>query len=264
MYRCIHRSRILRLDLGWKYSKVHQPLTWLRSLVIAIQSSSSGCKAVCGAGSFPAALTEDLRLHLQLVLFMTRVQKEESTEAGLNPCLCLILLVPLSKLKYRLSYHEKWMGFESNLTILQQLRLLSEVTKKVSLGVLQHCAPKKQRSSGLSSTKASIGLIVETVTEYFCSLASTELMRWSLGAPRHSNLYLSIYPAIPLAMTKQASNSLSHTSKAPFKSLSGTLNLAFSYLSPKPQKFSASSWMCLSLPDRCFLVIESICIGKDL
>lgn len=200
MCQCIHRSGILRLDLAWKYIKVHQPLMWLRSLVPAIQSCSSGYQAVCGAGSFPAALTEGVRLHLQLLLFMTRVQKE-STEAGLNPCLCLILLVPLSKLKYRLSYHERWMGFESNLTVLKLLWLLPEVP--VSLGVLQHYAPKMQWSGGLSSTKAFIALIVETATEYICSLASTELTGWLLVTPQHSTLYLSIYPAIPLSVNKQ-------------------------------------------------------------
>jgi len=69
------------------------------------------------------------------------------------------------------------MVFENNLTILNLLRLLTKVSKKVSLGALQHYAPEKRWSSRLSSTKASVTLMLEMATECICSLPSTELMR---------------------------------------------------------------------------------------
>ena len=69
------------------------------------------------------------------------------------------------------------MVFESNLTILKLFRLLPKVSNKVSLGALQHYAPEKRWSSRLSSTKASLTLTLEMVTEYICYLASTELTR---------------------------------------------------------------------------------------
>ena len=96
------------------------------------------------------------------------------------------------------------MVFESNLIILKLLRLLPKVSKTVSLRALPHYVPEKQWSSRLSSIKVSVALTLEMVTEYICSLVSTKLMKRSLGVPQHSNLYLPIYPAIPLSVAKQA------------------------------------------------------------
>lgn len=69
------------------------------------------------------------------------------------------------------------MVFESNLTILKLLRLLPKASKTVILGALLHYAPEKRWSSRLSSIKVSVTLTLEMVTEYICSLVSTELMK---------------------------------------------------------------------------------------